>query len=394
MHKPKPDGDLSGSAAPTFLEFFAGSGLVNHALRGLFTSVWANDICKKKAAVYVANHGAAGFHLGSVHAVRGAELPPAALSWASFPCQDLSLAGATAGIHGARSGLVWEWLRVIGEMPQPPPLLVAENVVGLVSSRGGSQYALLHAALEQLGYQAGAVVLDAARFVPQSRPRVFIVAVLSRAPLPLTAPAPGWLQPPAIRRAVAGLPGFVFWDTPEPPPETRTLAELVDPSAPWDTPARRQRNLAMLSPVHQQRFLAGDELMVAPGYRRTRKGKVTLELRFDGRAGCLRTPRGGSSRQLLVCKQPRPEAATATDNATCELQTRLLTVQEAAALMGAPPDYKIPGSYNDGYRAMGDAVAVPVARFLGERLLFPLWQHLMAGGMEVAPAPAVSVEPK
>jgi DNA (cytosine-5)-methyltransferase 1 len=55
-----------------------------------------------------------------------------------------------------------------------------------------------------------------------------------------------------------------------------------------------------------------------------------------------------------------------------KLATRLLTVKETARLMGAPGKYKIPGSYNDGYKAMGDAVAVPVARHLAAHLLLPI----------------------
>ena len=90
---------------PLYLEFFAGSGLVAHALKPHFKAAWANDICEKKAAVYTANHGGKHFKLGSISDVSGEELPEAALSWASFPCQDLSLAGLTAGIHADRSGL-------------------------------------------------------------------------------------------------------------------------------------------------------------------------------------------------------------------------------------------------------------------------------------------------
>ena len=85
-----------------------------------------------------------------------------------------------------------------------------------------------------------------------------------------------------------------------------------------------------------------------------------MELRFDGVAGCLRTPQGGSSRLFLVIKE------------NDSVKTCLLTVREAAALMGAHKTYKIPGTYNDGYRAMGDAVAVPVSRYLAETLLSPL----------------------
>jgi len=62
-------------------EFFAGSGLVTEALKDSFNVVWANDICPRKAAVYVANHGNSHFHLGSIHTVRGADLPNAVLSY-------------------------------------------------------------------------------------------------------------------------------------------------------------------------------------------------------------------------------------------------------------------------------------------------------------------------
>ena len=88
-----------------FLEFFAGSGLVGHALSPYFKTAWANDVCPKKAAVFKANHEDAPFDLESVTEVNGNHLPPASLSWSSFPCQDLSLAGNGEGIQGERSGL-------------------------------------------------------------------------------------------------------------------------------------------------------------------------------------------------------------------------------------------------------------------------------------------------
>ncbi len=88
---------------------------MTHALAKHFEAVWANDISEKKAEVYRANHGHERFHLGPIEEVAGEGLPTAVLSWASFPCQDLSLAGDIAGIHGERSGLVWQWLRVMDE---------------------------------------------------------------------------------------------------------------------------------------------------------------------------------------------------------------------------------------------------------------------------------------
>jgi DNA (cytosine-5)-methyltransferase 1 len=343
---------------PTFLEFFAGSGLVAQGLRPFFKPVWANDICAKKAAVYRANHAKSPFFLGSIENVRGAELPPAPLAWASFPCQDLSLAGLSAGIYGERSGLVWQWLRVIDQMPARPAVLVAENVIGLVSSAGGAHYRTLHTALVERGYRVGALMLDAARWLPQSRPRIFVVAVQKDLPLPkrLIDTRPNWAHTPAVVSAMQDQLDAVWWRLPEPETQTPSLESVVEWDAVSDAPHIAERRLALVPERHRMLLNAAGRI-VAPGYRRTRPTGQMLELRFDGIAGCLRTPEGGSSRQVLVLKDGS------------RLRTRLLTVREAARLMGAPDTYNLPGSYNDGYKAMGDAVAVPVATYLARHLL-------------------------
>lgn len=352
------------TASAKFLEFFAGSGLVAQGLSGYFQPAWANDICAKKAVVYTANHGAEHFHLGSISDVNGADLPEAPLAWASFPCQDLSLAGLTGGIHAARSGLVWEWLRIIDEMPFRPPVLVAENVAGLVSVAGGEHYRALHQALAERGYVAGAMLIDAARWVPQSRQRVFIVAVSEESAIPpeLVSQSPNWLHPEAICKAADGLDDWVWWSMPEPPLRKQNLSDVIEWDAPFAAPETEARNLELISSRHRKILeqLPDAKPFAAPGYKRTRSGKQVLELRFDNLSGCLRTPEGGSSRQVIVIKQ------------NGQLHSRLLTVREAARLMGVPEAYKLPGSYNDGYKAMGDAVAVPVAAWLAKNLLLPL----------------------
>ena len=187
--------DLS-SAPWTMHEFFAGSGLVAYGLKGMFAPVWANDISEQKAAVYEANFGSNHFKLGDIKDVKGTELPFAHLSWASFPCQDLSLAGSIGGIHAERSGLVWEWLRVLDEMGQKPKILLLENVAGLLSTHNGDNYRVLHMALVERGYDCGAIMLNASYFVPQSRPRVFIIAVIHGESIPkeLFSDSPCWLH--------------------------------------------------------------------------------------------------------------------------------------------------------------------------------------------------------
>jgi DNA (cytosine-5)-methyltransferase 1 len=345
------------------LDFFAGSGLVSEALRPYFKTIWANDICPKKAQVFRANHPNTRLHLGSIEDVRGTDLPSAALSWGSFPCQDLSLAGNAAGIGSARSGLVWQWVRVMDEMPTSPPVVVAENVTGLISTRSGDNYVALHNALVARGYRVGAVVLDSAPWLPQSRKRVFVIGVQrSLDSLNHAVGGPTWCHPQSLVRLAEKLDYWSWWALPEPVANRPPLESLIDWTAPCDNDEQRSRNLALVSERHRrlldQAISNGER--VFPGYKRRRNGIQVLELRFDGIAGCLRTPEGGSSRQLLVLWK---------DGSYC---TRLLTVREAARLMGAPEEYQIPGSYNDGYRAMGDAVALPVVRFLARNLLAPL----------------------
>ncbi len=341
------------------LEFFAGSGLVASGLSGLFSPVWANDICPKKADVYKANHRDRKFILDDIRNIKGVDLPQAHLSWASFPCQDLSLAGLTGGIHADRSGLVWQWLRIMDEMPVKPKVLVAENVTGLVSFAGGKNYRLLHNALFDRGYRVGAVILDAVRFTPQSRPRVFVIAVSKDVSVPdqLTDNGPNWMHPVSITRVAEGLPGWIWWKAPAPPRREVNLIDIVEWDIPSDPDEVVRRNFEIMNSRHKERLLNLDEPVVATGYKRTRNGKQSLELRFDGVAGCLRTPDGGSSRQMLIIKRDG------------KISTRLLTVREAARLMGASDSFLIPGGYNDGYRAMGDAVAAPVAKYLGKNIL-------------------------
>jgi DNA (cytosine-5)-methyltransferase 1 len=115
----------------------------------------------------------------------------------------------------------------------------------------------------------------------------------------------------------------------------------------------------LISPRHQEKLDRMDNAVVT-GYRRTRNGKQCLELRFDGIAGCLRTPEGGSSKQFLIIKR------------NGETHARALTSREAARLMGAPDSFVLPSVHNDGYRAMGDAVAMPVAEFVGKAFLTKL----------------------
>ena len=104
-------------------------------------------------------------------------LEPVDLICGGFPCQDLSVAGRRAGLAGERSGLFFEFVRIVDELA--PRWLLLENVPGLLSSNGGRDMGTVVGALAELGYGWTYRVLDAQHFgVPQRRRRVFIVGHL------------------------------------------------------------------------------------------------------------------------------------------------------------------------------------------------------------------------
>ena len=339
---------------------------------------FANDFDPRKARAYADNWGAEVLRLADVATLGPGDLPGRAdLAWASFPCQDLSLAGAGAGLSGARSSAFWGFhalLRSVRAEGRAPRLVALENVLGLLASKGGADFAALCGALADLGYRFGALTVDAAHFVPQSRPRLFLVALADEVAPPDELTAPGPVAPyavPALRRAVDALPAplaarWRWWRLPPPPRRNRTLLDCLDSTpddAPWLNASQTQALLAALSKASRAelaRASAAGERRVAALFRRTRANGVRAEARFDGLAGCLRTPAGGSSRQFLLD----------VDGGTA--RARLIGAREAARLMGLPDSYRLPARRNDAYHLLGDGVVAPVVRFLSQSLLLPL----------------------
>lgn len=368
-------------AERTFYEFFAGGGMARAGLGDGWRCLFANDFDSKKAAVYADHWGEAELYVGDIAGVAPFELPGRAdLAWASFPCQDLSLAGNGAGLNGERSGAFWPFWRLMrGLTPEgrAPATIVLENVCGLLTSHGGEDFASLCRTLSNDGYRVGALVIDAERFLPQSRPRLFIVALrddLEASAVAARGPSATW-HPPRLINAHDRLPlplksRWLWFDPPIPPRRNTRLADIIDDApedAPWHEPEVTERLLAMMSPVNRAKI---DEIRlfeartVGTIYKRTRteKGRKTqrAEVRFDDVAGCLRTPQGGSSRQTIVVVE-RGRA-----------RTRLISARETARLMGLPEQYRLPRRYNDAYHLTGDGVVVPVVRFLAERVIEPL----------------------
>ena len=176
--------ELLPSHAPhkTFAEFFAGIGLVRLALEKQgWKMVYANDIDPKKQEMYQTHFqdSQSRFQLGDIHEIPPERVPTATLATASFPCNDLSLAGARSGLSGKQSSAFWGFVRVLEGMEnRRPPLILLENVPGFLTSRNGQDFHEAMLALNNLGYSVDAFVLDALLFVPQSRPRLFVIGTV------------------------------------------------------------------------------------------------------------------------------------------------------------------------------------------------------------------------
>jgi DNA (cytosine-5)-methyltransferase 1 len=351
-------------------EFFAGIGLVRLALEEEgFSVVFANDIEPVKRDLYITNFGDQHFVLDDVRNVRGDQIPDVDLATASFPCTDLSLAGMRAGLEGEQSGMFWEFARVLGEMgARRPRAVLLENVIGFASSRNGEDMRAVIARLNELGYVCDVFAMDARWFVPQSRPRLFIVGSLGNN-VPSVAPSLSRLRPQWLVRFVEQHPNLNIHtrQLPEPPTNRKTLAGIVErlpvEDARWWSGERLQAFIGSLSPLQRERLEAlshSDRRVWATAYRRTRNGSPVWEIRADSISGCLRTARGGSSKQALV------EAGEG------DVRVRWMTAREYARLQGAP-DFKVENkSDNAVLFGFGDGVCVPVIAWIARHYIRPL----------------------
>jgi DNA (cytosine-5)-methyltransferase 1 len=373
----------------TWYEFFAGGGMARLGLGERWECVFANEWCPKKAQAYVNFFGdkdpraCTELLVEDVSNLSTKQLPGAVdLAWASFPCQDLSLAGNGAGLGGERSGTFkpfWKLMETLSHEQRAPRLIVLENVTGALTSHEGKDFSFIVRKLAECEYRVGAVLIDAVRFLPQSRPRLFIVGAHSSSLIPAgftdSSPQRAWHSKSVIE-AFRRLPEqlqkvWVWWSLPVPSDSAPPLNSLIedDPSGvEWHNREQTERIVSLMSPIHLAKLEKAKRLrkkIVGTIYKRTRpntKGvsKQCAEVRFDQVSGCLRTPVGGSSRQVIIVVEGD------------RVRSRLLSPREAARLMGLPDTYPLPQNYNDAYHLFGDGVAVPVVSWLERSLLQPL----------------------
>jgi DNA (cytosine-5)-methyltransferase 1 len=373
--------------------------------------VYANDIDAKKRAMYEGNYGAAAsehYHLGDVWAVEEVlrRIPGRPfLATASFPCTDMSLAGKRRGLKGEQSGALFGFLQAVERLDeQRPRMVLLENVPGFLTSHGGADFATAVDELARLGYWLDSFVIDARWFVPQSRPRLFLVGYQAELLGPPLAVKPDddvgvfaslWrdamlsadrIRPARLRGAIEAIEPATGWATVvcgNPSVRKKSLADRIDAgSGDWWSDGEVARHVEMMFDRHRRQIETlrsqGGLAIVLTGFRRVREGRQRLEVRFDGVAGCLRTPRGGSAKQVIIV----------IDRG--EVRMRWMTPREYARLQGAG-DYVLPENTIQGLFGFGDAVCVPVIEWIDRNVLTPVFE---AWARERSPAADLRVAAK
>ncbi|MCA3377554.1 MAG: DNA cytosine methyltransferase [Roseomonas sp.] len=231
------------------------------------------------------------------------------------PCQSFSIAGLRGGLADDRGNLALEFLRLADRTR--PRWLVWENVPGVLSSNGGRDFGSIIGGMVKLGYGIAYRVLDAQYFgVAQRRRRVFVVGYLG-----------DW------RRAAA------------------VLFERA--SLRWDTPPRRKTR---------------EGLAPSLAARTTGGGGLGTDAELDGAVGalCRDSFSGGAG--------GRPEGAASGHFLAVNSAVRRLTPRECERLQGFPDDYTLipyrgkPAADGPRYKALGNSMAVPVMRWIGDRI--------------------------
>lgn len=376
-----------------FAEFFAGVGLVREGLNiSGWSCAWANDISQDKQETYIENFGNSDFWLGDIWEIaKDPTIVPnnMFLYTASFPCTDLSVAGGRAGLAGSESGTLDALIKILKNKKKSgslPKVILLENVRGFLTSHKGKDVEQTVQHLSKLGYFVDIIELDAIYFSAQSRPRVFLIAVeetLAKKTMEIKNSLQlfdewwthfekhPYLRSEKVRNIILGNEklNWALFNIESPEKSSVRLSDIIEieiteDSELWWGKERQQHVYEQMSANHKatlSKMVASNHYLYGTVYRRTRKGKSMAELRTDGFAGCLRTPRGGSSKQILV------RAGKGQWN------VRLLTPREYARLQGVRDSFKLPNNLNKGYFAMGDAVCVPVIEFIASNILDRLY---------------------
>jgi len=289
------------------------------------------------------------------------------------PCQDFSVAGLRAGINGERGALTVEFARLAGRLR--PRWVVWENVPGVLSADGGRAFGIFLGLLGQFGYQCAWRILDAQHFgVPQRRRRVFLVGHLG-----------DWRCAAAVLFERHSLSG-----NPPPRREARQVAPsipsrssaggglgtdfdcdggLIAEKWPADVASTLNAHFGDKMGLEDQHINGGHPLFVPVGGF----PDVAHALRADG-FDASEDGTGRGTPLVPIAFSASRSGGGVPGMVAHSMAVRRLTPRECERLQGFPDDYtlvpfrKKPAADGPRYKALGNSKAVPVVRWIGQRI--------------------------
>ena len=326
---------MSKSTQLTVSSFFAGAGGLDLGFRQAgFEVPWANEYDKTIWATYEANHQNSYLDHRSIVEIEGRDIPEVNGFIGGPPCQSWSEAGSLRGIGDHRGQLFFEYLRLIEA--KKPDFFLAENVSGILFSRHSSAFTSILSGFTNLGYNVSFGLLSSNDYgVAQVRERVIIVGYKTSIGKVFTPPIPHGYKP---------VFKDIIWD----------LRDSAKPAAPGN-----KANTELVIPNHE--FMTGGFSSMFMSRNRVRGWD---EPSFTIQAGGRHAP--------LHPQAPKMEHIGKDQYSFrkgYESLYRRLTVREAARVQAFPDDFVF--HYNnvaDGYKMIGNAVAVTFAKHLAAQI--------------------------
>jgi DNA (cytosine-5)-methyltransferase 1 len=274
-----------------------------------------------------------GYERGSIDVICG-----------GTPCQSFSVAGLRRGLSDDRGNLALTFCRMVDQLR--PKYFIWENVAGCLSSNGGRDFGSITGAMAEFGYSFGWRVFDAQYFgVPQRRRRVFLVGCASG-------------QPEHIRQ-------ILF----EPKGGRRNPAESGETGQDFARNTRDGTEVFDFQRIGQYGTKGVGSTCMARDYKDSKDLVVYEYHGHDSRVKELDQ----------TCQTVTSRWGTGGNNVplvsfSSNMMVRRLTPIEVERLQGFPDDYtNIPWRGKTApdsrrYKAMGNSMAVPVMRWLGQRI--------------------------
>ena len=303
-----------------------------------FNVVWANEYDKSIWDTYLFNHVGSQLDKRDIRNIPSAEIPNCLGIIGGPPCQSWSEAGAKRGIEDSRGQLFYEYIRIV--MDNQPLFFVAENVSGILAARHQSAFINILHLFAEVGYQVSYKLLNAKNFeVPQDRQRVIVVGYHEK-------------MGKAFEFPQAGNKVLTLKDT-------ISDLELIEPSKFGDKVEVYHAKVA------NHEYLESGFSSIYMSRNRVRSwSEPSFTIQAGGRHAPLHPQ---ANKMILVDKDKRifdPESPQ---------PYRRLSVRECARIQTFPDDFIFKYKYiADGYKMVGNAVPVNLARILASKILMDL----------------------